>query len=76
MENKGSWLNASPWRRTHMAEAEARVERKERDEEAGMSRQALLSLNPRARARYRMRPVCTRSRSAPEYSLKRALREP
>ncbi len=37
MENKGSWLNASPWRRTHMAEAEERVERKERDEETGMS---------------------------------------
>jgi len=38
MESKGSWLKASAWRRTHMAEDEERVERKERDEEAGMSR--------------------------------------
>ncbi len=30
--------HASPWRRTHMAEAEARVEAKAKDEEAGMSR--------------------------------------
>ena len=36
--DKASWLSASPWRRTHMEAAERRVEKKERDQEAGMSR--------------------------------------
>ena len=38
LRNKGTWLSQSPWRRTHMAQAEARVETKQHDQEAGMSR--------------------------------------